>query len=133
MIPKAITAPFRWWAKHPWMVFWAIILPAPLSTIIFLSNDLLLSNDILFCVHVISLLVLPIAWILSFSQEVWQRSKVRVVLAVAAFVIPIKLIIISPMLSHHPTYNPDADVKSNLQNVAMAQEGYWNDHLSPIN
>ncbi len=24
MIPKAITAPFRWWAKDPWTAFWGI-------------------------------------------------------------------------------------------------------------
>jgi len=58
MIPKPITAPFRWLTKHPWKTFWAIILLAPLLVVDeFRSTNL--SNDLLNFVKVSCSLVLP--------------------------------------------------------------------------
>jgi len=39
MISKPITAPFRCWAKGPWIVFWGITLLVLVSTIIPLGHD----------------------------------------------------------------------------------------------
>ena len=119
MIPKAITVPFRWWAKHPWVAFW-VITPIVLLYINIPSNNAL--------IHFVQVLV--IAWILSWFRGVfviWQRSKFEAVLAVSAtFAIPI--ILIQTIFSHRPHYNPDNDVKANIKNAATAQEAYFVDH-----
>jgi len=119
MSPKAITAPFRWWAKHPWMAFGLITLLGLFSNIIYQTFA-----------YPIDFLVLVMAWILSWCRGVfvtWQRSKVRAVMAFAAF--PITILLINQMMFvHHPHYNYDSDVKSNLKNAATAQEAYFVDH-----
>jgi len=136
MIPKGITAPFRWWAKHPWIVFWGITFLGSLIIIIpklsvlsdFGPQSGTLLHDLLVFVYGSVLLLLLIAWILSWCRGVfvtWQRSKIRAVLAFSPFAI---LLIIQMMFSHHPHYNPDSDVKSNLKNAATSQEAYFVDH-----
>ena len=134
MIPKAITAPFRWWAKQPWRAFWGITLLGLLIIIIAFHspNPGTLLGDVLFFTIVICIYLLPIAWIVSFGRGVfvtWQRSKFDAVLAVAA--IPITIIvgnIILMQFSHRPHNPSDADVKANLKNAATAQEAYFVDH-----
>ena len=121
MIPEAIRAAFRWWAKHPWMTFWGI---TPLVLLIIIIP---LGNDLLDFAYPICLPVLVIAWILSFSRGVfvtWQRSQDRAVLAVASLAITSIIIILTiPMIfGHHQSRNPDAAVRTNIKNAATAQE-----------
>jgi len=123
MIPKTITAPIQWWAKHPWMVFWGLT-PIVLSIIIPTSDALL--NFVL--------LLSVIAWILSWFQGMsvtWERSKVRAVLAFPASAITIIILsTITIMMDiddkSHRKY--DYYVKNNLKYAATAQEDYFFDH-----
>jgi len=75
MIPEAMRAAFRWWAKHPWMVFWGIaplfnVAVAPLLNLIHRS----MSKN--------ALPLFLIVLILSFFRGtflLWQRSKIGTV------------------------------------------------------
>ena len=130
MISKAITAPFRWWAKHPWMVFWAIPLLV-LFIIIIDENTDLPAFVVLNCAA-----VLVIAWILSWCRGVfvtWQRSKVLAVQVVATFAITSVIIIWTiPMFGVHyrscPLCHYDSTVKGNIKNAASAQEAHFVDY-----
>jgi len=131
MIPKAITAPFRWWAKHPWIVLWGAILLYLVFIVIALGS---LYRPSVFEGRIIALL-LAIVWILSFSRGVfvtWQRSKDRAVLAVVASAITILMGIgIFLTMEHHARglrHSYDSDVKYNLKNAYTAQEAYFVDH-----
>jgi len=125
MIPKAITAPFRWWAKHPWMAFWGITLLVPVITIIRLGHDFIA------VAYAICLLVLIIGWILSYGRGVfvtWQRSKIRAVLIAVAglfIVVGILAAIVIPGSATYRRRSYDSDVKSNLKNAAKAQAAYY--------
>jgi len=124
MIPKAITAAFRWSAKHPWMAFWGLTLLGLFSIIISLRNDLP------GFVYPIYFPVLVIAWILSWFRGVfvtWQRSKIRAVLiAVAGLLIVVGILaaIAIPGSAAYRARTYDSDVKSNLKNAAKAEEAY---------
>jgi len=138
MIPKAITAPIQWWAKHPWMTFWGITLLAPLSITIALRilTDLapqpgtLLQNILPFAYAICSGVVV-IAWILSFSRGMFvtrQRSKIRAALiTVAALLIVVGILaaIVIPGSAAYRRRSYDSDVKSNLKNAAKAQAAYY--------
>jgi len=79
-----IRAAFQWWAKHPWKVFWGIFL------INFLILVIPLSSDLLDMASAICVMVLGIAWFVSFGRGLvvtWQRSKVRAVIAAVLFMI----------------------------------------------
>jgi len=125
MIPEAIRAAFRWWAKHPWMAFWGITLLVPVSTIIRLGHDFIAGA------YAICLLVLIIGWILSFGRGMfvtWQRSKIRAVLITVAtllIVVGILAAITIPGSAAYRARNYDSDVKSNLKNAAKAEEAYY--------
>jgi len=127
MIPEAIRAAFRWWAKHPWEVFWGAIL---LYVVIVIA---------LFPLHRPSFFVrrtiwlsLELIWILSFSRGVfvtWQRSKVRAVFAVVLLVICFVLIAKSIRWGTWGGDNRfDSRVKNDLRWAVTAQEAYFVDH-----
>jgi len=134
MIPKAITAPFRWWAKHPWIVFWGITLLGLFSIIILAWPDLGPLGTLPRNLLVSALLLWLIAWILSFSRGVfvtWQRSKIRAVLiAVAAHLIVVGILaaIVIPGSAAYRKRQYDSDVKSNLKSAAKAEEAYYRDN-----
>ena len=116
MISKAITEPIQWWAKHPWMAFWGITLLGSISLMAVNSAIIIpLSNDVLDFAHSICFPVLVIAWNLSFFRGMfltWQRSKVRAVLAVAAFAITIILLTITAQEAYfvdNDTFTPNID------------------------
>ncbi len=125
MIPEAIRAAFRWWAKHPWMAFWGITLLVPVSTIIRLGHDFIAGA------YAICLLVLIIGWILSFGRGMFvtsQRSKIRAALiTVAALLIVVGILaaIVIPGSAAYRRRSYDSDVKSNLKNAAKAQAAHY--------
>jgi len=112
MIPKAITAPFRWWAKHPWMAFWGITLLVPVITIIRVGHDIAVA-------YAICLLVLIIGWILSFGRGLFVTCpKIRAALiTVAALLIVVGILaaIVIPGSAAYRRRSYDSDVKSNLK------------------
>jgi len=129
MIPKAITAPFRWWAKHPWIVFWVITLfggPLVIKSLQRLQTFGLPDDRLLLGTN--SVLAGIALWLGSFIYAVsvtGKRSKSEAVIAVVLFVIGVGLTIpqTAPMGPR-----PDRLIKSNIKNAAMAQEAYFVDH-----
>jgi len=124
MIPKPITAPFRWWAKHPWTVFWASI------PVFYLLGGLFQPS--VFVARTMALL-LALVLISSFIRGMylqWQRS--RILLAVAYIVIVLFILQISVQLAmRHSAYRVrryDAEVTATRKNAATAQEAYFEDH-----
>jgi len=130
MIPKAITAPFRWWAKHPRVVFWVITLfggPFVIKSCqrlktFGLPDDLSLRGTKIFVLAWLAL------WLGSFVYSVlvtWKRSKVGAVNAVLLSGILVALAIpqAAPMGPR-----PDRLVKSNIKAAATAQEAYFVKH-----
>jgi len=119
MIPKAITAVFRWWAKHPWIVVWGLI------PIVLLINDIPSNNAPLFFNQ-----VLVIAWILSFIRGVfvtWQRSGIRAVLINVG--IPFLLVYFLGGIENGRNHayrirRYDGEVRNNLKHAAEAEEAY---------
>ena len=130
MIPKAITAAFRWWANHPWMTFWGITLLGLFSIIIGFTTNLF---DFAYPIY---FPVLVIAWILSWFRGVfvtWQRSKIRAVLiAVAALLIVVGILaaIAIPGSAAYRARTYDTAVRSHLKNAAKAQAAYYRDNGS---
>jgi len=131
MISEAIRAAFQWWAKHPWMTFWGLTLLCLFSITIVAWPDLGPLGTLPRNLLVSALLLLLIAWILSFSRGVfvtWQRSKIRAVLiAVAGLLIVVGILaaIAIPGSAAYRTRQYDSDVKSNLKHAADAEEAYY--------
>ena len=128
MIPKAITVPFRWWTKHPWIVFWGTIL---LISLVLLVIDELESQPRTLLVRRTILPLFLIVLILSLFRGtflLWQRSKIGTVLIVV--VIPVFLAIILPGTHGCRTHTYDAEVKKNIREAALAQKAYFKDNRS---
>jgi len=126
MIPKPITAPFRWWAKHPWIVVWGMI---PFSFVISYALVILLQPS--YFVRRTILVPFIIVWILCWWKGVsvtWQRSKVRAVLAAVLFMIG--FVLIATPNSLRPSEGRDLDrlVKSDIKNATTAQEAHFVDN-----
>jgi len=120
LIPKAITTSIRWWAKHPWIVFWGTILF--FFVISFALVPLRLTSVF---VRGTIVLLLAIVLILSFFRGtflLWQRSKIGTALIVV--VIPVYLAISVPGMRGYRTRTYDAEVKKNLREAALAQKAY---------
>ncbi len=128
MIPTAVTAPFRWWAKHPWIVFWGTILFC--FGIFFFP----LEAPHLPSVFVIKTIVLPlyIVLILSFIRGMflmmWKRSKGEV----SKFdVIMLVMLIAAPtwlaveVLSTRQPLGYVLEARLQLRAAAQAQESYF--------
>ncbi len=134
MIPKHITAPFRWGANLPWMAFWGITLVLVCTITLVVSTIDPLGHGFIAVAYAICLPVLVIAWILSFGRGMfvtWQRSKIRAVLiAVAALLIVVGILaaIVIPGSAAYRARAYDADVKANLKNAAKAQAAYYRDN-----
>ncbi len=122
MFPEAIRAAFRWWAKHPWMVFW--------GTILFFGVIVIpLHPTSVFVRKIISLLFF-ILLILSFSRGIflrWKRSKfgllkdglilVSLIGAIAAMAIPRVVV--------HRERRYIYEIETELKNAAAAQKSYF--------
>ncbi len=134
MIPKHITAPFRWGAKHPWMAFWGITFVLVGTITLAVSTIDSLGHGFIAVAYAICLPVLVIAWILSFGRGMFvtlQRSKIRAVLiAVAGLLIVVGILaaIAIPGSAAYRARAYDADVKANLKNAATAEETYYKDN-----
>ncbi len=134
MIPKTITAPFRWWAKHPWMAFWVITLfggPIVIKVIqrltaFSLPDDLsLLGTKI--CVWAGIAL-----WLGNFIYAVsvtCKRSKINAVIAVVLLVIGVALIIPQTASMRRPRLYVE-EIRSDLREAAHAQESYFDKNNS---
>jgi len=121
MIPKTITTSIRWWAKHPWMVFWCTI---PLFLLFGLMIDNLEATE-LFVVRTI-ILLLFIVCILSFILGMflqWQRSKIEVIGIVLFIAVCANTFMGS--LAYRRRVGYDGEVKANLKNAAYAEEAYY--------
>jgi len=124
MILKAITTSIRWWAKHPWIVFWGTVL-----FFIVISFALVPLHLTSVFVRRAILLLFTIVLILSFFRGtflLWQRSKIGTVLIVV--VIPVYLAISLPGMRGYRTRTYDAEVKTNLREAALAQKAYFKDN-----
>jgi len=124
MIPKAITAPFRWWAKHPWTAFWGSI------PVFYLLGGLFQPSVF---VSRIMLLPLAIVLILSFIRGMflqWQRSKILIAVGYIVLVVLIGFIsaIAIPQFANHRRWGYDRDVKANLKIAAKAEKAYFAVH-----
>lgn len=85
---QAVMSPIRWWARHPWLVWWGITLLCPLPTIVMIV--LATDNTLFLSVVVFLLTAWGFAWIASLIQGVivtGRRSKIRAVLAVVALLV----------------------------------------------
>jgi hypothetical protein len=108
MIPKPITAPFRWWAKHPWIVFWGSI---PLFY--FLSDPHL---------RFVNLLVLILSFILGMFLN-WQRSKSATIVVVVFILVSYAIIDAQFSIFRRRAYF--SETRSNLMKAADAQRSYF--------
>ncbi len=120
-----IRAPFRWWAKHPWMVFWGTF---PLYFVIRGSLGWFTTP---YFVFLLSATIL----ILSFIQGIfltWQRSGIRGVLinVAALFFVGIFAGTYIASLAPYARREYDSNVKRNLKNAAKAEEAYYRDNGS---
>jgi len=129
MIPMPITAPIRWWAKHPWMVFWGsfplfYFLSEPLTLVIRPLLGLVGTSVYLFLLQLIVL-------ILTFSRGVsliWKRSKFRAVLVgvgVPLMFIGILAAIAIPQFAVYDRAAYQSEISSNLRIAADAQRSYF--------
>ncbi len=116
-----IRAPFRWWAKHPWMVFWGTF---PLY---FVIRDSLGWFTTPYSVFLLSSTIL----ILSFIQGIfliWLRSGIGAVLnnvAVPILFVGIIAVMALPQFRPYARAENDSAVKSNLKRAANAEEAYY--------
>jgi len=132
MIPKPITAPFRWWAKHPWIVFWGIfllialqiVLLALLREIPLLTGTLLI--DLLNFVARTTVRLVPIVLILSFILGMflnWQRSKSATIVVVVFILVSYAIIDAQFSIFRRRAYF--SEIRSNLMKAADAQRSYF--------
>ena len=130
MITEAIRAEFRWWAKHPWFVFWGTILI--FFVYLFASHALYRPPGF---VSITVLLLSPIVLIFSFCRGVfvtWQRSGIGALMPGAALLLVFGFLaaMAFPQFAQFAAYRRrtyDADVKVNLKNAAKAQAAYYKD------
>ena len=128
MIPKAITAPIRWWGKHPWMTFCGITLfGGPLVIkVVFRLRDFCLPDDLSLLGTKICVWALIALWLGSFiyaESVTWKRSKIDAVIAVMTFVIVVALMI--PQFATMRRRGPDPEISSNLKSLHVACTVYW--------
>ncbi len=132
MIPKAITAPIRWWAKHPWIVFWGIFLLialqigllALLREIPLLTGTLLI--DLLKFVGRTTVRLVPIVLILSFILGMflnWQRSKSATIVVVVFIFVSYAIIDAQFSVFRRRAYF--SEIRANLRIAADAQRSYF--------
>jgi len=113
MIPKAITAPFRWWPKLTWIVFWGSI---PLFY--FISDPHL---------RFVNLLILIFSFIIGMILN-WQRSKIAtIVVVVFVFVGYAK---IDGRNSVYRRIAYFSEIRSHLREATHAQESYFDKNNS---
>jgi len=131
MIREDIRAAFHWWAKHPWMAFWSITLFAPLSIMILGGSDLGPLGPLSRKLFVSALLLLLIAWILSFIRGVfvtWQRAGIIAVLidvVVPLIVVGYLAAIAIPQYASRRRRGYDGEVKADVRLAANAEEAYY--------
>jgi len=128
MIPKAITAPIRWWAKHPWMVSWGAIL---LYVIVIRLLILVLDDLVLDSVNRAILLLLSIVLILSFVRAMflnWQRSKIATIVVVVFVYVGYMQIDAWNSVYRRSAYF--SEIRSHLREAAHAQESYFDKNNS---
>jgi len=120
MIPKAITAGFRWWAKYPWIVFWGTLLFFVVILV------LLYPPSDFFGRRTISLLFF-IVLILSFIRGMFlicRRSKFGPLKALLLVVVPIMAIatMAIPRVRVHRMMAYISEIRSDLMRAADAQK-----------
>jgi len=119
---SGIRAAFRWWAKHPWIVFWGTI---PITYLLFAlyQPSVFVSRTIL--------LLSTIVWILSFSRGVfvtWQRAGIIAVLidvALPLIVVGYLAAIAIPQYAFSRRRGYDGMVKAYVRSAANAEEAYY--------
>jgi len=139
-----IRAAFQWWAKHPWKVFWGIlILPYLIFIpIAFLPESTLISlfefdpdsqpGIFVLLLMVVVLIVFTLSQIvmyLSFSRGMflmWKRSKIEVI--VLGVVLAPVIWIILVQFSIMRTREYDSAVRVGLMFAANAQETYFDEN-----
>ena len=119
MIPKAIRAVFRWWAKHPWIVFWG-------NFLVFGVIESTLHPLSVFVGRTISLLFFIVS-ILSFIRGMFlicRRSKFGPLKALLLIVVPVMAIaaMAIPRYRVHRLMAYKREVRLDLMRAADAQK-----------
>ncbi len=122
MIPKAITVPFRWWTKHPWIVFW--------GTFLFFGVIVIPLHPASVFVHRTISLLFFILVILSFFRGMFlicRRSKFGPLKALLLIVIPVLALsaMAIPRVVVYRKMRYVNEIKSGLTNAAAAQKSYF--------
>lgn len=125
MMPKAVTAPFRWWAKHPWIVFCGTILFF-IGFDFFLLEDLGPTSGYVVSTIVSSYVVLIVSFIRGMFL-LWKRSKGEAILLVVCIAVPMWFIV--EMHFTHERFGYHSEVQLELLRAAILQERYFaNNH-----
>ena len=127
MIPKPIRAVFRWWAKHPWIVFWG-------NFLVFGVIESTLHPLSVFVGRTISLLFF-IVIILSFIRGMFlicRRSKFGPLKALLLIVVPVMAIaaMAIPRYRVHRLMAYKREVRLDLMRAADAQKLYFDKNNS---
>ncbi len=127
MIPKAITAPFRWWAKHPWIVFQGTILFF-IGIVLFLSaaphppSVFFVLRTIVLPVYIVSIL----SFIRGMFLMMWKRSKGDAIAVIALVVVLAAMMWLAvEMISARERFGYYSEVELELLRAAIVQERYF--------
>ncbi len=125
MMPKAVTAPFRWWAKHPWIVFCGTILFF-IGFDFFLLEALGPTSGYVVSTIVSSYVVLIVSFIRGMFLMMWKRSKGDAIAVIALVVVLAAMMWLAvEMLSARERFGYYSDVELELLRAAIVQERYF--------